>query len=771
MNESSASRALSHTMSQEAAIARIASYRKRLGEPHLFLAYHAAFPLALTPELLYRLWANFQLDILGKRLHIPWVAVADLLLSNLCIEAGHELYEMDIVVRNVLLTHLEESPKFGDHRITELSHFLLAYVQQQLDSHDPDIRDFAQVQQWAALSYTNPIDTARELAQALHSSMTRNDKAEQIRIASLIETFAEPLAKSTPLLMEYVQGMRYLISGDIAGATGQFNKIAEKEPFVQVQGVRLPIPGRVLQRLKGIQSNAIDPVQITQLIKDTLLSRQVEPTQEVMHLEILQQKVAAYRTSLTISTREHAPMEWALVQNNLGITLFEVAMLLVGEERAKTLYEAITCYDAAITVYSFEKTPAEWATTQSNKADALRYLADVVIGVVKGKMLQKAITCYKSSLEIYSRDGSPLDWARTHYNLGHAYSALTDGDRQASLEQSIIHLNESLRVFTLDEFPIDYALVRSNLGNIYLERKAGVHAANLEQALELYRRALNVFSRNAYPTQWATVQINLGKVYQMRIEGEWQVNLKRAITCYRNALLIYTDDAYPDQWDVINKSLKSIDEILPDERELKLQIETNPLLHFSDLYSHYKDEIYSYAFKATSDADTAEDVVQETMLRAYQSFKKSISIQLVGPWLTTIARRICVDLSRSSLNRRDYNKSLEGLYNEEDTYFDIAADWDTQTEVVAVENIFQDTLFVWLAKEIINFPEKQRIALFIDLANLMHFGPQPTPLQGAFLNVGIKLEDYQQLFPKDPYRALSSCIKTEACVSANCKSN
>ncbi|MCZ7669018.1 MAG: hypothetical protein M5U34_18420 [Chloroflexi bacterium] len=56
---------------------------------------HAAFPVALTPDMLYQIWNNFRLDVRGNLLNIPWVAVADLLLSNLCDEVGHELYQID----------------------------------------------------------------------------------------------------------------------------------------------------------------------------------------------------------------------------------------------------------------------------------------------------------------------------------------------------------------------------------------------------------------------------------------------------------------------------------------------------------------------------------------------------------------------------------------------------------------------------------------------------------------------------------------------------
>jgi hypothetical protein len=113
-------------MRPEVAQRRIEAFGKRFGEAHLYLAYHAAFPLALTPDLLYHLWANFQRDIHAEVLNIPWIAVADLLLSSLCDEVGHELYEMEGGVRNALLSELKTNPRFGTERINELSDFLLA---------------------------------------------------------------------------------------------------------------------------------------------------------------------------------------------------------------------------------------------------------------------------------------------------------------------------------------------------------------------------------------------------------------------------------------------------------------------------------------------------------------------------------------------------------------------------------------------------------------------------------------------------------------------
>ncbi|MGK7916920.1 MAG: hypothetical protein AB4038_15480, partial [Prochloraceae cyanobacterium] len=139
-------------MRTEVAHRRIEAFRRRFGEAHLALAYHAAFPLALTPDLLYRLWSYFRRDIHAEVLNIPWIAVADLLLSSLCDEVGYELYEMKGAVRSTLLRQLKANSRFGIQRINDLSDFLLAYVKQQIDSSDLDTRDFAQTQRWTALA-------------------------------------------------------------------------------------------------------------------------------------------------------------------------------------------------------------------------------------------------------------------------------------------------------------------------------------------------------------------------------------------------------------------------------------------------------------------------------------------------------------------------------------------------------------------------------------------------------------------------------------------
>ena len=226
-------------MKPEVARRRIEAFERRFGKTHLIFACHAAFPLALTPDLLYKLWANFQRDIHGFVLGIPWVAVADMLLSSLCDEVGRELYEMDTAVRNSLLNRLKEDENFGQQRINELSDFLLVYVRQQLQSNDQEVRDFAQAQRWTALAYTRPSEAARELALALKNAY-QQDRSEVVRMASLVETFAEPLAEFEPLLV-YARSIDKFTRGDLAGTVAQPNQVSAPQKKVAPAGVKLNI--------------------------------------------------------------------------------------------------------------------------------------------------------------------------------------------------------------------------------------------------------------------------------------------------------------------------------------------------------------------------------------------------------------------------------------------------------------------------------------------------------------------------------------------------
>jgi response regulator RpfG family c-di-GMP phosphodiesterase len=202
------------------AVKRIEGFAKQFGEVHRNLARHAAFPFVLTPDLLYQIWANFVPEA-------PWTAVAHVLLSRLCRQVGYEMYEMDIADRNLLLRELKD--QFGQERLDELGEFLLDYVAQQLTDDDPDTQDLREAQEWTALAYTKPDEAARELAEALSSRVKQEEMADVLRLASLVETFAEPLTEAgfEPLLI-YSDDIASFVRGEMEGAKAQLSKFSEQ---------------------------------------------------------------------------------------------------------------------------------------------------------------------------------------------------------------------------------------------------------------------------------------------------------------------------------------------------------------------------------------------------------------------------------------------------------------------------------------------------------------------------------------------------------------
>jgi uncharacterized protein YjbI with pentapeptide repeats len=219
---------------------KIAAFERQFGRAHLYLAYHAALPIALTPDLLYRLRLNVQQDSHGQPLNIPWIAVSDLLLSSLCHEVGYELYQMDTAVRDELLERLRQDDRLGQPRIQLLSNFLLDYVHQNLQAGDPDVQTLANAQRWVALAYTHPHKTAYEIASFI-AKLDLNNKAELLRLEVMLQTLAVPLEKFQSLF-NYGRGLAAFARGNFAEASNLLRPLLGSDRQIRIVGVKLPIP-------------------------------------------------------------------------------------------------------------------------------------------------------------------------------------------------------------------------------------------------------------------------------------------------------------------------------------------------------------------------------------------------------------------------------------------------------------------------------------------------------------------------------------------------
>ncbi|MGB7521815.1 MAG: formylglycine-generating enzyme family protein [Spirulinaceae cyanobacterium] len=182
---------------REKAKDEVIRFTQKWGRDYLDLACHAAFPLAITPELAYCLRENFLPEC-------PWFAVADLTLSSLCEPVGDELYEMDSVVRDVLLRRLTKDARFGAARLESMGKFMGAYIRAKLPTNSLAGRDFGVGLEWVALAYIHSED-ANLLREKIQQELQRGRGKVRERLASfldaqedlLIAAGLEPLLVST----------------------------------------------------------------------------------------------------------------------------------------------------------------------------------------------------------------------------------------------------------------------------------------------------------------------------------------------------------------------------------------------------------------------------------------------------------------------------------------------------------------------------------------------------------------------------------------------
>ncbi len=98
-------------------------------------------------------------------------------------------------------------------------------------------------------------------------------------------------------------------------------------------------------------------------------------------------------------------------------------------------------------------------------------------------------------------------------------------------------------------------------------------------------------------------------------------------------------------------------ESLEADRELIRKTKQGNLHSFEGLVKKYQKNIYRLAFRMTKDHDTADDIAQETFVKAFTSigsFKEEYSFH---PWVF----RICMNLSINYLKRKKFMVSESEL--------------------------------------------------------------------------------------------------------------
>ena len=80
---------------------------------------------------------------------------------------------------------------------------------------------------------------------------------------------------------------------------------------------------------------------------------------------------------------------------------------------------------------------------------------------------------------------------------------------------------------------------------------------------------------------------------------------------------------------------------------------------FEALVNRYKDRIYSYVSRMLHDPVEAEDIAQETFVRAFQSLPHFRGASSLQTWLYRIASNLVIDSVRRQKRREDNALSLD----------------------------------------------------------------------------------------------------------------
>ncbi len=89
---------------------------------------------------------------------------------------------------------------------------------------------------------------------------------------------------------------------------------------------------------------------------------------------------------------------------------------------------------------------------------------------------------------------------------------------------------------------------------------------------------------------------------------------------------------------------------------------------FNEIVLRYKAKVYNFVRRMVSDVADAEDLTQETFVRAYLSIGSFQSRASLNTWLFRIATNLCIDHSRKSKRTSENTTRLVNSYDgEEDT--------------------------------------------------------------------------------------------------------
>ncbi|MBD2033829.1 caspase family protein [Leptolyngbya sp. FACHB-321] len=297
--------------SKQSAQQRITCFVERFDDSYRKLAYYAALPLVLTPELLNYLRNQFL------RGEVPWIAEIDLLLSDLCSPTGYEQYVMGTAVRAVLLEEMEQV--LGRERMEAVARLLIDYVR-KLARTKTHLGDRSlKAQQWAAMVYLDDQrqTAVQQIAQSLQDATMAEDAISQVGLSAASQAELAQLSRLTqelvPQLEHYTNLLEYadMVTQLLGGRASASPEVLERS--YSVERIELPVPRMPRESRK---------VEIVDAVAETRIPEHLKP--------ILKKRVGLSDTSLStpldreLYSRYQGYERWAVI---VGISKYRDSSL------------------------------------------------------------------------------------------------------------------------------------------------------------------------------------------------------------------------------------------------------------------------------------------------------------------------------------------------------------------------------------------------------------------------------------------------------------
>ncbi len=151
---------------------------------------------------------------------------------------------------------------------------------------------------------------------------------------------------------------------------------------------------------------------------------------------------------------------------------------------------------------------------------------------------------------------------------------------------------------------------------------------------------------------------------------------------------------------------------------------------FSEVYTRYERQVFRYAYHLLGHRDDADDVKQETFLRAYRAFGSFRSDCSLNTWLL----KICGNLCRDRMKMRSRRKEV--LYDPQSPE---AGSYVDELTLDPYETVERSSEFELAALALRSMPEAQREIIVLYEVEQMSYQQIATVLNCSLASVKLRL--------------------------------